>query len=185
MDRPLVNQIIAAKKQYDEGDRPWLSRLADGQLQKIAASCGCEGGAKEPEAPVVSATAEPAVTPPAEPVVTAAAAPAAEPEKPLTAEEWIEKAPEHLQPVFADLLAQRRADEAALREKIVAQSAGKLTAEYLAPKKLDELQVLAAATRPAADYSGRGVQGHDPIASAGKPASAPRMPGIKIGPAAA
>lgn len=197
----LVDQIIAAKKAYDESDRPWLSKLADGQLKKIAASCGCTAepatpaaattpepapAAATPDSAPVASAAAPTVTPPTTtPVVAAAAAPA-EPEKPLTADQWLEKTPDHLREMFGGLLANRRASEAALREKIVAQSSGALTKEYLADKPLEELETLAAATaRPAADYSGRAVQGHDPIAQAGKPATAPRMPGIKIGPAAA
>lgn len=194
----LVDQIIAAKKSYDESDRPWLSKLADGQLAKIAASCGCTASAdgaanKQPEAtptpptdpgpkqPPVAATAVPEPTPEA-PV--AAAAPA--PEKPLTAEEWIEKAPEHLRGVFTDLLAQRRNREAELCKEIVAQSGGAITEEYLASKNmgLNDLEVLSRATRKP-DYAGRGMSAGDPIAQAGKPASAPRMPGIKIGTAAA
>lgn len=190
----LVDQIIAAKKHYDENDRPWLSKLADGQLKKIAASCGCQDhdpapvAAADPApapavdpAPVVSAAAPaPAPTPAPAPVVAAAA-----PEKPLTAEEWIEKTPEHLRGVFGDLLAQRRAREVELRQKIVAQSRGALTAEYLASKALDELEMLSAGTRQP-DYSGRGIQSGDPIAQASAPTSAPRMPGIPIGkPAAA
>lgn len=194
----LVDQIIAAKKQYDETDRPWLSHLADGQLKKIAASCGCaaegdtasaaaaEATPPTAPAPTVSMAAPapaPEATPPAAAPVAAAATP--EPEKELSAEEWLEKTPPHLRDVFGDLLAQRRADEASLREQIVTQSGGKLTAEYLANKPLAELQTLCAATRKP-DFSGRGVQAHDSVAQAGsKPASAPRMPGLKIGTGAA
>lgn len=192
----LVDQIIAAKKQYDEGDRLWLSKLADGQLKKIAASCGCtaapEGDAQptEAEKPPVT-TPAPEATPVASttqtvtaPVAASAAPAPAEPEKPLTAEEWIEKTPEHLRGVFGDLLAQRRARETELRGQIVSQSRGALTEEYLASKDLKELETLHAATRQP-DYSGRGVQTGDPVAQAGKPAAAPRMPGIKIGTGAA
>lgn len=189
----LVDQIIAAKKAYDESDRPWLSKLADGQLKKIAASCGCaataDHAATTPDPAAAAASPDPAPVASAAPEPTAApvasAATPAEPEKPLTAEEFIAQAPGDIRPLLSNLLAGRRANEVALREKIVAQTSGALTKEYLADKPLEELETLAAATRPAADYSGRGVQGHDPIAQAGKPATAPRMPGIKIGPAAA
>ncbi len=185
----LVDQIIAAKKQYDENDRPWLSKLADGQLNKIAASCGCAHAEPAEPTPAVEPAPAPTVSA-AAPVVEPAPAPApvvaaAAPEKPLTAEEWIEKTPEHLRGVFGDLLAQRRAREVELRQKIVAQSRGALTAEYLASKALDELEMLSAGTRQP-DYSGRGIQSGDPIAQASAPTSAPRMPGIPIGkPAAA
>lgn len=202
----LVDKIIAAKKQYDETDRPWLSKLADGQLGKIAASCGCEAdpkGAATPtaDAPPASATATAAATDPtptpsaAAPAPAAAAtpatvaatavttAPAAEP--PLTAEQWIEKTPENLRGVFGGLLAQRRSDEAALRQQIVTQSGGEITTEYLASKELEELQILARATRKQ-DFSGRGVPAGDPVAQASaKQGGAPRMPGIKIGTGAA
>lgn len=192
----LVDQIIAAKKAYDESDRPWLSKLADGQLKKIAASCGCTANADPapatttpdptPAATPPATTPDPAPTasaaapaPPAAPV--AAAAPAAtEPAKPITAEEFIAQAPGDIRPLLSSLLAGRRASEAALRDKIVAQSGGTLTKEYLADKPLEELETLAAATKKP-DYSGRGVQGGDPVAQAGKPTAVPRMPGIKIG----
>lgn len=192
----LVDQIIAAKKAYDESDRPWLSKLADGQLKKIASSCGCTA------APDPAAAASPDPTPPAvvtpDPAPDASAAPPApaaapvaaaapavvEPEKVLTAEEWIAQAPENIRPLFGNLLAGRRASEAQLREKIVSQTGGALTKEYLENKPLEELETLAVATlKP--DFSGRGIQSGDPIAQAGKPAEAPRMPGIKVGTRAA
>lgn len=177
----LVEKIIAAKRQYDESDRPWLEKLAEGQLTKIAADCGCTAetiagaGSAAPE-PGKDAGQAPAETAPASSTVNAAAVPVA-PAKPPTEAEWLAAAPAGLQEEYSDLRAARQAKQAELRTKIVAQSRGKLTEEYLAGKSTAELETLVAATQPV-DFSTRGVAMHD--ATSPKQSGPSKMPGIKV-----
>lgn len=168
-DKALVDQIVAGKH-FGEDKRAWLEQLADDQLKPIAAHVA---GETEPE-PAKEPVKEP------EPVAAAAA------EKPATEEEWLKLAPSE---ETREMVAQMRREFDARTDTLVTEivsHAGKLfTEEELRSKKRPELEKIhALATKPAPDFSGRGVAAHD--ASAGKKTErriAP-MPGITVGSAA-
>lgn len=207
--RPLVDQIIAAKKGYDDSDKPWLSKLADGQLKKIAANCGCatgdpvassgadadkadKGGAGEAGADAgkegadagkaaESDTGKDAAKDAGKPEVTSSASAAP---KQLTEAEWLAQAPPERREQMKSAMAEWEAGQVTRRKQIIEQSGGVLTEDKLKGKSREELDDLVAATKPR-DFSGQGMQGHDPVAQAGKATQAPRMPGIPIGKGAA
>lgn len=182
MDKAALVKKIVAAKGYTPEDGGWLEALTEGQLEKIAAHCGCSaaGDGKDPATAATTATA-PAAT---QPEVTAATA---TPAKAPTEEEWLAAAPEGMRELFVEARAEREAEEAQLRKDIVANSGGVYVEADLAGMKRDGLKKVAAAlaaaaakAKPDADFRGNGVRAHDASGQTAAKTHA-EMPGIKIG----
>jgi hypothetical protein len=185
--RPLVDRIIAAKKTFAEGDRPWLSALADGQLEKIAASCGCTAAEDTSETPAVAPPA--AATAVAASAASAGApagvvdpAPAAEPVVPKTEDEWLALAPTpETREMYAEMRAAFDTETQRLCSEIIANKANPFTeAELKTKPRADLKKIHSLAAKPAADFSGRGVAAHD-ATDRTQTSKSPPMPGMEIG----
>ncbi|HZR80351.1 MAG TPA: hypothetical protein VFD92_04565 [Candidatus Binatia bacterium] len=167
-------EIASASGCSCEGAPAGASASGDGKPAPVAAASA--GGDKTPETQATPTAAAASTATPA-PATAAAEAPATSAPaaastqtpvaaaKPLTDAEWLAAAPAGVREELEDLRRERAAKENTLREKIAANSGGKLSKEFLASKGLKELEVLYAATIPV-DQSGRGTSGDAMTAAA-------------------
>jgi hypothetical protein len=154
----LVDGLIAnAAVAFEEADRTMLMGFDEAKLAKFSiAPVAPAAGASDPAA-IANAVAEGAagVAP-----VAAITQPAAVVEKQLTDEEYIAKAPPGIRESLQSLKAQNDAAKTAVCERILANTQNTFTKEYLASRKLEELNGIAALMHepkvaPTANYRGQ------------------------------